>query len=83
MRAAARASHRARPERYLRQRRLARECALQFLYQADLQQDWGCDAARLTQFHTQVSGLDAWPGDDQAKDAWAFAQAHPRGYGSS
>ena len=60
-------------QHYLRQRRLARECALQFLYQADLQDDWSCDQTRLTRLHAQVAELDAWPGDEQARDAWCFA----------
>jgi len=39
---------------YLRQRRFARECALQFLYRTDLNGEWRLDAADVLRFWDQV-----------------------------
>ena len=66
-------------ELYLRQRRFARESALQFLYQADVQDEWEDLPARLKTFWLT---LDEWgdvPGDDVVSPAMPFAERIIRG----
>ena len=64
---------------YLRRRRFARECALQYLYQADQQHDWECTAERLQLFRQQISDLDTCPPDHECEEAWKFAERLIRG----
>ena len=68
-----------RLEAYLRRRRYARECALQFLYQADQQDDWDCAQSRLELLRQQLDGLDSSLPDAEAGRAWEFAERLIRG----
>lgn len=66
-------------ELYLRQRRFARESALQFLYQADIQAEWDRLPERLKRFWET---LDEWgdvPGNDVLGPAIPFAERIIRG----
>ncbi len=68
-----------RAERYRRERRFARQCALQFLYQADLQGDWGSAAAGLGAFRKQVREFEGAPEGPSFDRAWEFAVRLIRG----
>jgi len=61
-------------EEYLRQRRFARQCALQYLYQADQQQAWSCTPAELRRFWEQVQELDDCLVGTQLERARGFAE---------
>lgn len=60
-------------ERYLRERRFARECAVQFLYRCDQQQDWECRPAALADFRAQLEQRQDCPADPEFTRSWEFA----------
>jgi N utilization substance protein B len=61
-------------EAYLRKRRFARECALQYLYQADLQAASGAEPPSLERFWEQVRGLDNFLTEPLFGEARDFAE---------
>ena len=61
-------------ELYLRQRRFARESALQFLYQADVQDEWDCLPKRLKCFWQKLDDWGDVPGNDVVGPAMPFAE---------
>ena len=67
------------PQSYLRQRRFGRECALQFLYQADQQDDWTCRPEALKCFRKQVKEIEDRPVNEQFENAWKFVLMLIRG----
>jgi len=68
-----------RVERYRRERQFARRCALQFLYQADVQDDWGNVERNLGLLRRQVRELDDAPEGTSFEQAWGFAERLVRG----
>jgi N utilization substance protein B len=63
------------PDDYRRERHFARQCALQFLYQADLQGDWGNVARNLAYLRRQVRDLDIIPEGVDSGRLWGFVDA--------
>jgi len=61
-------------QRYLRRRRLARECALQYLYQNDVQDDWDCTPERLQRFWDQARALADGAPEEEFERAREFAE---------
>lgn len=61
-------------EDFRRRRRLGRERALQFLYQADVSDAWDCDDEVLSQFWQQVGQLSGEDGGATADLDRAFAE---------
>jgi N utilization substance protein B len=61
------------------ERRFARQCALQFLYQADQQSDWGNLARNLAVLRKQVVELPECPEGAGLDRAWKFAEELSRG----
>ncbi len=61
-----------RPEKYLRQRRLARETALQYLYQADQQDEWTCSEVSVESFKRQARKLHEKSSDVDWDKAWEY-----------
>lgn len=69
-----------RGERYRRERHFARSCALQFFYQADVQDDWGNVSRNLSILRRQVQELaEDLPEPGSFQRAWAFAEELVRG----
>jgi N utilization substance protein B len=68
-----------RIERYRRERQFGRRCALQFLYQADVQDDWGNVERNLALLRRQVRELDEAPEGTSFDHAWQFAERLVRG----
>jgi N utilization substance protein B len=68
-----------RVERYRLERQFGRRCALQFLYQADVQDDWGNVERNLGLLKRQVQELDEAPEGDSFDLAWEFAERLVRG----
>jgi N utilization substance protein B len=69
----------ARVERYRRERQFARRCALQFLYQADVQDDWGNVARNLALLREQIRDLEDCLEDPSFEHAWEYAERLIRG----
>lgn len=69
----------ARVERFRHERQFGRRCALQYLYQADLQDDWGNLAHNLALLRTQLRDLDDAPDEASFERAWEFAERLIRG----
>jgi len=61
-------------ELYLRQRRFARESALQFLYQADIQGEWDSLPERLKCFWQELEDWGDVPGSNVVTPAMPFAE---------
>ena len=62
-------------ERFRRQRHFARQCALQYLYQADLRHDWGNRKPNLAILKSQVGDVDEEvPTGGEFERAWAYAE---------
>lgn len=66
-------------ERYQHERHFARRCALQYLYQMDIQGDWGNLARNLAMLRRQVLDLDETGDETLVNRAWAFAETLVRG----
>ncbi|MBT7299890.1 MAG: transcription antitermination factor NusB [Victivallales bacterium] len=66
-------------EKFLRERRFARQGALLFLYQADQQSDWGNFARNLAALRIQISELPDCPEGKAFDRAWAFTEKLSRG----
>ena len=71
--------HEASDERFKRIRRRSRRSALQYLYQADVQDDWGDLEPNLLRFRSQLALLDKDPVDSDEVRAWEFAERIIRG----
>ena len=69
----------ARIERYRRERQLARRSALQYLYQADVQDDWGNVGRNLTLLKPQLRELDDPLEPPSFERAWDFTERLVRG----
>jgi N utilization substance protein B len=69
----------ARSERYRRERHFGRCCALQFLYQADVQDDWGNVERNLGLLKRQVRDLGGAPESPSFEHGWEFAEKLVRG----
>lgn len=69
----------ARVERFRRERQFGRRCALQFLYQADVQDDWGNLARNLGLLKDQVCDLEDALEGPSFEHAWEFAERLIRG----
>ena len=69
----------ARIERYRRERQFARRSALQFLYQADVQDDWGNLARNLLLLKAQIRDLDDPLDPPSFERAWDFTERLVRG----
>ncbi|OGV81396.1 MAG: transcription antitermination factor NusB [Lentisphaerae bacterium RIFOXYB12_FULL_65_16] len=61
-------------EAYLRKRRFARECALQYLYQADVQAADGVEPPSLELFWEQVRSLENFLAEPLFEEARSFAE---------
>ncbi len=69
----------ARIERYRRERQFGRRCALQYLYQADVQDDWGNVSRQIGLLKAQVQDLDDALEGSSFDHAWAYAERLIRG----
>lgn len=73
------AAEAARVERYRRERQFARRSALQYLYQADVQDDWGNLSRNLALLRAQVLELDDPLDPASFEHAWEFTERLVRG----
>jgi len=69
----------ARVERYRRERQCARRSALQYLYQADVQDDWGNVGRNLALLKAQLRDLDDPLDPASLERAWDFTERLVRG----
>lgn len=69
----------ARVERYRRERQSARRFALQYLYQADVQDDWGNVGRGLVLLKAQLRELDDPLDPPSFERAWDFTERLVRG----
>jgi N utilization substance protein B len=64
---------------YRLERHFARQCALQFLYQCDVQDEWEDISRRLGELRRQVRDLEAIPAEINFDRAWEFTQVLAHG----
>ena len=59
--------------------RRSRRCALQFLYQADQQDEWGCSDEAIGLFGEQIRELEDCLAEPHFSRAWTFSERLIRG----